>query len=152
MQEQSQIQEISIVSHNILEELKVGVVTRQRLSLLEHYDLSKVTSQLIDKGPRFSPEQIWPLRQYFGKADLELACTLEREFKRFVALTLIRPGHVYAPSGPVDMYWHFLILHTEDYRDFCNQIWGAFQHHPRGSQYEDVQNATLSDNWNDINA
>ena len=106
------------------------------LKQLEEFDLSLITNELIDKNRRFSPEQVWPIKAHFGKADLEVARLLESEFRKFVALTLIQPNITFAPSGPVDMYWHFLILHTREYRKFCNNIWGAFQHHPRGSLSE----------------
>ncbi len=107
--------------------------TKSALNRLASYDLAFATDELIDKKRKFSPEQVWPIKAHFGKADLEVARILEAEFKRFVALTLIQPGIVFAPSGPVDMYWHFLILHTKQYRHFCHHIWGHFQHHPRGS-------------------
>ncbi len=48
----------------------------------------------------------------------------KKNLKRFVAITLLRPEKINAPSGPVDMYWHFFILHTQEYRDFCKKIWG----------------------------
>ncbi|MBL7682041.1 MAG: hypothetical protein JNK00_01680 [Flavipsychrobacter sp.] len=47
------------------------------------------------------------------------------EFKKFVAISLIEPNQVHAPSGPVDMFWHFLILHTIDYNRFCDEVWGS---------------------------
>jgi hypothetical protein len=101
---------VGIVPERILEEWNIGEKARTKLKNLEEYDFSKLTNNFIDKGVRFSPEQVWPIRDHFGKADIEIANLLEKEFKRFVALTVIRPGRVYAPSGPVDMYWHFFVL------------------------------------------
>jgi hypothetical protein len=108
----------------------------QALRMLEWYELSRITSELVDVGRKFAPEQIWPIKAHFGKADKSVAVALEGEFKRFVALTLLNPNITFAPSGPVDMYWHFLILHTKEYREFCDAVWGQFQHHPRGSNAE----------------
>lgn len=102
--------------------------TLAKLRALERYDLSFLTDafndRLIREGRTFSTEQIYPILKHFGKADEELARRLETEFKRFVAITLVQPGIVHAPSGPVDMYWHFFILHTRQYRQFCAEIWG----------------------------
>ena len=102
--------------------------TLAKLHALERYDLSFLTSAFTDKtireGRAFSTEQIYPILKHFGRADEALAKRLETEFKRFVAVTLLRPGGVHAPSGPVDMYWHFFILHTRQYRQFCADIWG----------------------------
>jgi hypothetical protein len=65
---------------------------------------------------------------------------LEWGFKKFVALILLDDKMTLAPSGPVDMYWHFLILHTKEYRDFCRAMWGYFQYHPRGSSKNERSN------------
>jgi hypothetical protein len=56
---------------------------------------------------------------------------LAEEFRRFVAISLVEPDQVHAPSGPVDMFWHFLILHTVQYNKFCEEVWGshAFDKH-----------------------
>lgn len=102
-----------------------------RLSQLEQFNLSPITHRFTDEdhkqGRSFSTEQIYPIVKHFGSADLELAKRLEAEFKKFVALTIIKPGVTHAPSGPVDMYWHFFILHTATYRQFCHEVWGAFE-------------------------
>lgn len=129
----------SIIPDSVLSGIGSNQVSA--LNRLASYDLSFATEELVDKKRKFSPEQVWPIKAHFGKADTEVARLLETEFKRFVALTLIQPGIVFAPSGPVDMYWHFLILHTRQYRHFCHEIWGHFQHHPRGSS-EDERGAS----------
>lgn len=127
--------DLRLVPRNVLKDLTFDTV--HRLWLLERWDLNFFTARLVSSERQFSPEQVWPIKAHFGKADVETARLLEWEFKKFVALTLIEPGLVFAPSGPVDMYWHFMILHTKEYREFCQTIWGSFQHHPRGSLYED---------------
>ncbi len=63
--------------------------------------------------------------------DLKMARKLELEFKKFVALTLLRPTRRNAPSGPVDMYWHFFVLHTPEYIEFCTKIFGKYGEQPR---------------------
>ena len=83
------------------------------------------------------------LRAHFGSANTEIAKMLEWEFKKFVALTLLDKQLTFAPSGPVDMYWHFLILHTKEYREFCDAMWGSFQHHPRGSRMDSLSSMNM---------
>ncbi len=108
-------------------ELDLSDLDKKRLLALEEYDLSEITNNFTDdshqEGRIFAKEQIYPIKLHFGKADLEIAKMLELEFKRFVALTIIFPKETQAPSGPVDMYWHFFILHTAKYREFCQAIW-----------------------------
>ncbi|WP_044641660.1 glycine-rich domain-containing protein, partial [Risungbinella massiliensis] len=118
------------ISEQTLDLLNVSHSTREKLEELKNYDLSFLTDNFTDEhhkeGRKFSAEQIYPIVKHFGKADREIAHNIEQEFRKFVALTLIRPGVTHAPSGPVDMYWHFFILHTEEYRNFCTAIWGGF--------------------------
>ena len=102
---------------------------KARLEALEKYDLSVITNDFVDRGRYFSPEQIWPLKDYFGKVDEEITSLLEREFKRFVALTILEPNHIYAPPGSLDMYWHFFVLHTRNYAHFCAEVWGDAHDH-----------------------
>lgn len=106
----------------------------KKLQTLENYDLSDITNSFTDddhlQGRVFSKEQIYPIKLHFGKADIEIARLIESEFKKFVAITLIKAGVTHAPSGPIDMYWHFFILHTVKYRDFCEKIWGSYEATP----------------------
>jgi hypothetical protein len=97
--------------------------------------VNEVRTRGLEEERSISPEQMWPLKAHFGKFDINVSKKLEWEFKKWVALTLIEPDLVFAPSGPVDMYWHFLIFHTKEYREFCEAIWGKFQHHPYGTQH-----------------
>ncbi|ACP35708.1 conserved hypothetical protein [Sulfolobus islandicus L.S.2.15] len=101
---------------------------KERLEILEAYDLSHITSNFIWKGRRFSPEQVWPLKIYYGRADREFAEKIEKEFRRFIALTLIFPKTLFTAPAPVDLYWHFLILHTKEYEKFSKSVWGIPRH------------------------
>ena len=116
----------------------------ERLHLLAEYDLSFITDHLIEDELReFSPEQLFPLIKHFGKSnikvDLSVSRKLEFEFKRFVALALIRPSRRNAPSGPVDMYWHFFVLHTPEYAQFCTAIFGSYGDQPRLGRHYNFQ-------------
>lgn len=119
------------VSKKISEKLKTPKENLDRIKKLKNFDLEFLTrsfnDDLIRAGRPFSVEQVYPIILRFGKADFEVAKRLEEEFRRFVILTLVAPGSPHAPPGAVDMYWHFFILHTEQYTEFCEQVWGNFQ-------------------------
>ncbi|MEA3143068.1 MAG: hypothetical protein QOG31_392 [Thermoplasmata archaeon] len=124
------------VSKAAVERFHVSAEVLERLQILEAYDLSFLTNHFHEGELReFSPEQLFPLIRHFGKhgikVDLAVAQRLEREFKRFVALALVRPSRRNAPSGPVDMYWHFFVLHTPEYVEFSTRIFGDYGPQPR---------------------
>lgn len=106
----------------------------ERIKKVGPYNLSFLTSTLNDDlirgGRSYSCEQAYPLVVNYGKADFRIAQRLEEEFKRFCILTLIREGVPHAPPGAVDMYWHFFILHTKQYLEFCTEVWGDFSGSP----------------------
>lgn len=52
----------------------------------------------------------------------------EREVKRFLALVVLEGGY-YVVSERVDALWHYFVLHTQEYRDFCAKVYGSFLHH-----------------------
>ncbi len=54
-----------------------------------------------------------------------LVTQVSEEFRKFVAISMIEPNQVHAPSGPIDMFWHFMLLHTVDYAKFCDEVWGG---------------------------
>ena len=123
---------------------KPSKLVLDRLQRLASYDLSFLTSEFTaDKVRSFSPEQLFPLIKHFRKfkmkVDSSVAAQLEFEFKRFVAIALLKPGRRNAPSGPVDMYWHFFVLHTGQYVGFCTAIFGMFGPGPgTGTHYPAV--------------
>ena len=43
-------------------------------------------------------------------------------------------GHV--PSARIDLAWHYFVLFTKDYRNFCNRFFGRFIDHQPGHQAE----------------
>lgn len=124
-----------MIDEKVLEKHNVPPETRARLEKLATYDFSFLTNafndDLIRAGRPYSVEQVYPIVRRFGKCDFAIARILEEEFKKFVVLTLIAPGVPHAPAGAVDMYWHFFILHTEQYHAFCEKIWGDFRGDPK---------------------
>lgn len=52
------------------------------------------------------------------------------EVKRFLALALLeKPDHRIVIGEKIDGLWHYFILHTMDYRRFCDDVYGAYLHH-----------------------
>jgi len=121
-------------SQDVLANQQKTELLGKRLDAAARFELGFLTStlndDLIKMGRAYSCEQAYAIIAKFGKADLEIAKLLEAEFRKFVALTLIKPGIMHAPSGAVDMYWHYFILHTEDYAEFCEKVWGDSNGNP----------------------
>lgn len=124
----------SMPSNEILDKFSVPPEIRSRILSALTYDYSFLTNEFNDNqiraGRPYSVEQVYPILARFGKADYEIARMLEEEFKRFVVLTLINPGVPHAPPGAVDMFWHFFVLHTEQYLQFSENIWGNYKGDP----------------------
>ena len=125
----------AVVSDETFTKYVVPDDVRQKIQAVTNTDLSFLTNEFNDNqiraGRPFSVEQVYPIIVRFGKADYEIARIFEEEFKKFVILTLLKPGVAHAPPGAVDMYWHFFVLHTEPYTSFSEAIWGNFQGDPK---------------------
>ena len=67
---------------------------------------------------------------------------LEEEFKKFVVLTLMVPNVAHAPPGAVDMYWHFFVLHSEQYTRFSEEVWGNYQGDPKYRHHYPAKDTT----------
>ena len=98
--------------------------------------MSFVTERLVDNYslPLEAPEQVAYLKQLFDKVDKNLAKKIEKEFKKWISLIIIYPNSDFVPSRPVDMFWHYLTLHTIQYEQFCKHIFGKFIHHVGASK------------------
>ena len=130
-----------LISNDQLAKYNISADMMTRAERLADYDLSFLTNNFTEAHLReFSPEQLFPLIRHFSKFNMQVTIdvtrNLEIEFRKFVLLTLIRPDRRNAPSGPVDMYWHFFVLHTPEYIGFCTAIFGAAGPQPRlGKHY-----------------
>lgn len=58
-----------------------------------------------------------------------LAAEYETELKRFFALCALNPTKFYGMAGAVDDLWHTFILHSVEYRLFCDKYVGGFLDH-----------------------
>ncbi len=54
----------------------------------------------------------------------------EMWYKRFLCMMLLHPHDGIAPiTEDIDQMWHTHILHTNQYHEDCNRIFGAYIHH-----------------------
>jgi hypothetical protein len=124
-----------VVNDEVLSRFNVSEENRVRIQKVADYNYSFLTNtfndDLVRAGRPYSVEQVYPVIARFGKCDFTIARMLEEEFKKFVVITLLKPDVPHAPPGAVDMYWHFFILHTEEYQAYCQDIWGSFQGDPK---------------------
>jgi hypothetical protein len=109
-----------------------GAAGRRRTRAMES------ESELIDRAMSFPIEEVVT----FYTNDLELspseAALRERELKRWLALTALRPDAEYVMLTSLDEVWHSFILFTQKYTEFCDAVAGRYIHHkPRidGSFY-----------------
>jgi hypothetical protein len=92
------------IDEEVYDEFDVDEDSRERIEKARKWDLEFLTGQLneeeIRSGRAYSVEQVYPLRNIYGRVDFELAKTLEIEFRKFVALTILNPGTPHAPRAP----------------------------------------------------
>lgn len=100
-------------------------------------DLSDVRMKLADtdEGPGLDAGEI------------EL---MEAEYRKFLALQLMRPGAVIVPCKAVDEMWHRHILDTAAYREDCQAIFGRFlDHYPYFGMRNETEAEELLDAYAD---
>lgn len=95
---------------------KWNVVTR----LVDELRLSEREQEKKDPLKRILLRFVGPLFREFGN-DLVLEYFRFLSFKRQDA-TRDRAQWRYGPSGPVDAVWHYHILMTKEYHDFCHEF------------------------------
>lgn len=80
------------------------------------------------------PQVIRKLQDKEGLAEEE-AKNLFQDTLRFLYLCGTgNGGHV--PTARIDLAWHYFVLFTKDYRDFCDRYFGRFIDHQPGHQAE----------------
>jgi hypothetical protein len=84
-----------------------------KLAMIETFDFSRIRGRMNVDYP--TPDD--QMDRY------------EREVKRFQALVVLEPGLPHMVSEKIDTLWHYQLLHTREYRDFCQEVFGTFLHH-----------------------
>ena len=90
--------------------------TQEMLSGIAAIDFSMVKLKLMDteEGESWS---------------VDYCDRVEREYRRYLALSLQYPDKAVVPSKVVDTFWHFHILDTQAYVEDCDRVFGYFLHH-----------------------
>jgi hypothetical protein len=60
---------------------------------------------------------------------LEMATSVEADYRRFLYLMKMHPNEEMAPLMDVDTFWHYHILDTMKYAADCDKVFGYFMHH-----------------------
>lgn len=61
----------------------------------------------------------------------------ERELRRYLAICALHPSERFPMFPKVDGAWHAFLLHTKDYRRFCETVAGRFIDHAPNNGTED---------------
>ena len=112
------------------------------------YDSSNVLSLIYSLKTPVHPEQLKRLTHIDGEdyshicekvqEHLEIvrvslsANFLERgvfALKQYYAVALLDPANAHALSRALDPFWHFHVLRTEQYTEFCSRVVGEYMHH-----------------------
>lgn len=114
----------------VLDGTDVSTATQRLEAIL---DLSDVKMKLADteEGPGLDAREIE---------------VMEGEYRKFLALQLMRPGAVIVPCKIVDEMWHRHILDTAAYREDCQALFGRFlDHYPYFGMRNEVEAQELTD-------
>lgn len=87
-----------------------------KLGIIASLDFSMIKRRLVVDFPHYTPPQL---------------DGMELEVKRFLALMVLEPNapHRIVVSEKIDNLWHFFILHTREYRAFCDRVFGGYLNH-----------------------
>lgn len=86
----------------------------ERIAMIEATDFSGPRSRMCVDFP----------------TDAETLDRVEFEVKRFLALALIADkSHKVVIGEKIDTLWHYQILHTREYREFCKRVFGGYLNH-----------------------
>ncbi len=99
------------------------------------FDLDPIKFKLIhsDEGPGW---------------DAEFCTKIEREYRRFLAMSRYFTSDLIVPSKIVDEFWHAHILDTRKYAKDCEEFFGAFLHHfPYLGMRSESDAETLKSTW-----
>ena len=90
--------------------------TKEMLSNIAAIDFSMVKLKLMDteEGEGWS---------------VDYCDRVEREYRRYLALSRQYLDKAVVPSKVVDTFWHYHILDTQAYVDDCDRAFGYFLHH-----------------------
>lgn len=87
------------------------------LARVARLDLSRVKAKLVSKE---------------GWSE-DFADRVEDLYRNFLALKMLDPERMLAPTACIDTFWHRHILDTRAYQNDCEDLFGTFLHHEPSS-------------------
>lgn len=123
----------------------LGAERSKRINALENYDLSLITNKFSLKYDNMyaMPEQVYMVKTLLSR-DItpDIAKKLENDFKKWISLSILEPDTSFGPiNREMDMYWHLLILHTNEYNNFVKEVLGRhFGHQPTNAKIREEVN------------
>ncbi len=98
-------------------------IAKKKFEEIMTYDMSKIRQYLMANDH---------LTQSYTKM-------LEVEWKKFVTAIFMNEGKEITITAPLDTFAHAIVLHTTEYKDFCENVLGMYIHHyPTHSEAERV--------------
>lgn len=84
---------------------------------------------------------LWPIVAYLTNSKKGCGWTIEQAFgaigryKTFLFISYLYPQALLVPTLEIDRVWHVHILHTRQYRNDCQRVFGHFIHHEPDSEF-----------------
>lgn len=102
--------------HSIMDKIKLplSAVQAERIRSIESEDLHFVEENVRKELPTIA------------HSDASVGII---ELKKYYTLCVLDPINMKGVSRTVDPFWHSHILHTSEYRAFCERVFGAFLDH-----------------------
>ncbi len=113
--------------------------------LKKELDISK---KLIDEADLTSTiERLVKVEKWSKKQALEAV----KQYRNFLFLKRkYGHQHILPPSYDIDEVWHAHILHTKEYFDFCEGVFGSYlHHHPHHGKNNEITDKDLSSVFED---
>lgn len=98
------------------------------LDRLGSYDLGFLRDKFCEENPKFA--------NLFGEISAEL--------RRFFELVLTGKGPLAVLSKKVDALWHTFVVHTPQYRKFCDEVNGGYIDHQPHSEATPVPGEAIT--------
>ncbi|MFC4006942.1 glycine-rich domain-containing protein [Nonomuraea purpurea] len=95
------------------------------LAAVAQIDLTPINAKLRHDDPEFWTDEV------IAQAELD--------YRRFLALNILRPATALSVNKTLDEYWHQHILDTRKYAADCDMVFGRFLHHYPYFGLEDEQ-------------
>ncbi len=85
---------------------------------------------------------LWLIAAYLTDSKKGCGWTLEQSiraigrYKTFLFISFLYPQVLLVPTPEIDRVWHVHILHTRQYHNDCQRVFGRFIHHEPDSELE----------------